>query len=69
MIIKMDISVEDILDEMDKFDYNDLVYKCDYSMLLKEMNTHKLFDAIDSHVKSGSDPQFNQAYNQWRHNK
>ena len=65
----MDISVEDILDEMGNTDYAEIIYNCSYSRLLKEMNTHKLFDAIDSHVKSGSDPQFNQAYNQWRHNK
>ena len=54
---------------MGSTDYTEIIYNCSYSRLLKEMNTHKLFDSIDSYVKSGSDPQFNQAYNQWRHNK
>ena len=65
----MDISVDNILDAMDSTDYAEIIYNCSYSRLLKEINAQKLFDTIDSYLKSGSDPQFNQAYNQWRHNK
>lgn len=82
MIVELDIDLEDIVDAikftkpiLDSFleaiDAEVIVQHFDpcYSELIEHMDAKKLFEAIDAHVKGGTDPQFNQAYNKWRYNK
>jgi len=73
MKIEVDLSVEQMLMEISPkralkhygektlLEHMDVVTVLNYGI--------HLFEAIDAHVKGGSDPAFNQAYNQWRYDK
>ena len=74
-VISVDINSEDALANIceDKicsfYLHNDLLLYISLSTIIKYYRAEDLFEAIDAHVKGGTDPQFNQAYNKWRYNK
>ena len=48
---------------------SDILEGFDFEEILEYFEPSEVFEAIESRVRGGTDPQFNQAYNQWRHNK
>lgn len=48
---------------------DDFLKQVDIETVIKFYYPQQIFEAIDAHVKGGTDPQFNQAYNKWRYNK
>ena len=73
--IQVEIDLDDVLYQaevqavVDHFDSDELLDCVALNTIINHYDPKNLFQAIDAHVKGGTDPQFNQAYNQWRNNK
>ena len=71
----IEVPIEDVLYQISEeevckhFDHHDLLLEMKISEIVGYLEPTELFEAIDAHVKGGTDPQFNQAYNKWRYNK